>query len=356
MGSCVSSQTDGEAEARSRSIEKQLREDEKKMAREIKLLLLGAGASGKSTVLKQMRVIHNKGFTQDEIEDYRKIVFLNIVSGMRSIIDTMDELNMSVTVPNRKYIQLVDQDVPINTGEPFPMRYLEALSSLWKDEGVVKCYERAHEWALQENLPYFYADLDRLFVPDYTPSQDDVLRVRSKTTGITETRFEIDNLVYRLFDVGGQRSERRKWQSCFENVTAIIFMVALSDYNSCLIEDKDSNGMMESLILFESVVNSQWFVKTSVILFLNKADLLMEKIRDPLQQIAPHFNDFPGKPGSYNDGVQFFKNKFRSLNRTPTKEIYVHVTTATDTAQLKVVMAAAQDTIVRGQLRDMAII
>lgn len=57
----------------------------------------------------------------------------------------------------------------------------------------------------------FYEDLDRLFRPDYKPSSEDVLRVRSKTTGISETRFEISNMTFRLFDVGGQRSERRKW-------------------------------------------------------------------------------------------------------------------------------------------------
>jgi guanine nucleotide-binding protein subunit alpha len=45
--------------------------------------------------------------------------------------------------------------------------------------------------------------------------------------------------------------------SCFENVTSIIFLAALSDYNSCLIEDRDSNGMHEALVLWESIVNSQ---------------------------------------------------------------------------------------------------
>lgn len=60
-------------------------------------------------------------------------------------------------------------------------------------------------------LPSFYADLDHLFTPDYKPTADDILRVRSKTTGISETRFEISDMTFRLFDVGGQRSERRKW-------------------------------------------------------------------------------------------------------------------------------------------------
>lgn len=47
------------------------RQEEKRMSREVKLLLLGAGASGKSTVLKQMRYLHRKPFSPGEVEDYR---------------------------------------------------------------------------------------------------------------------------------------------------------------------------------------------------------------------------------------------------------------------------------------------
>ncbi|BEI89763.1 uncharacterized protein CcaverHIS019_0211250 [Cutaneotrichosporon cavernicola] len=380
MGACVSKANlteDAPSGATSREIDKQLREvstglflrwrlaraerkltqqEEKRLQGEVKLLLLGSGASGKSTVLKQMRYIHARSFAPDEIEDYRKIVFANIVDGMRSIIDTMDEEAMQVAHENRPFISLVDNEYPINTGEAFPLHYLHGLKRLWDDPGVQSCYALAYEFALQENMPYFYADLDRLFDREYKPTNEDILRVRSKTTGISETRFEISNLTFRLFDVGGQRSERRKWASCFENVTSIIFLAALSDYNSCLIEDRDSNGMHEALALWESIVNSQWFIKSSMILFLNKADLLVEKIKDPKQQVSTWFPDFPGKPGSYNDAVEYFKKKFRSLNHNINKEIYVHVTTATDQQQLKVVMAAVTDTIVRNSLRDMAIL
>ena len=40
----------------------------------------------------------------------------------------------------------------------------------------------------------------------------------------------------RMVDVGGQRSERRKWIHCFENVTSIMFLVALSEYDQVLVE------------------------------------------------------------------------------------------------------------------------
>src|ERR1700759_3589679 len=85
----------------------------------------------------------------------------------------------------------------------------------------------------------FFVDLDRLFIKEFIPTDQDVLRARLRTTGITETVFDLGSLQYRMFDVGGQRSERKKWIHCFENVNALMFLVAISGYDQCLAEDKD---------------------------------------------------------------------------------------------------------------------
>lgn len=91
---------------------------------------------------------------------------------------------------------------------------------------------------LTENMYSYFDSIDRIGHPSYVPTDQDVLRSRVKTTGITETTFTIGELTYRMFDVGGQRSERKKWIHCFENVTAIIFLVAISEYDQVLIEDR----------------------------------------------------------------------------------------------------------------------
>lgn len=84
----------------------------------------------------------------------------------------------------------------------------------------------------------FLDDLDRLGKKDYMPTEQDILRTRVKTTGIVEVHFSFKNLNFKLFDVGGQRSERKKWIHCFEDVTAIIFCVAMSEYDQVLHEDE----------------------------------------------------------------------------------------------------------------------
>jgi guanine nucleotide-binding protein G(i) subunit alpha len=124
------------------------------------------------------------------------------------------------------------------------------------------------------------------------PNDQDVLRSRVKTTGITETTFIIQDLTYRMFDVGGQRSERKKWIHCFENVTTILFLVAISEYDQLLFEDETVNRMQEALTLFDSICNSRWFVKTSIILFLNKIDRFKEKL--PVSPMQNYFPDYEG--------------------------------------------------------------
>jgi guanine nucleotide-binding protein G(i) subunit alpha len=197
---------------------------------------------------------------------------------------------------------------------------------------------------------YSYFDsISRIAQPDYVPTDQDVLRSRVKTTGITETTFQIGDLTYKMFDVGGQRSERKKWIHCFENVTTILFLVAISEYDQMLLEDDSVNRMQEALTLFDSICNSRWFVRTSIILFLNKIDRFREKL-----PISPMLNYFPDYEGGedYNAACDYILNRFVSLNQSDAKQIYTHFTCATDTYQIKFVMAAVNDIIIQKNLRD----
>lgn len=88
--------------------------------------------------------------------------------------------------------------------------------------------------------PSFYDSLDRIFTPNWLPDNQDMLQARLRTTGITETLFELGQMNFRMMDVGGQRSERKKWIHCFEGVQCLLFMVALSGYDQCLVEDQNA--------------------------------------------------------------------------------------------------------------------
>ena len=151
-----------------------------------------------------------------------------------------------------------------------------------------------------------------------------------------------------MFDVGGQRSERKKWIHCFENVTAIIFCVSLSAYDLVLAEDEEMNRMHESLRLFDSICNNRWFLDTSIILFLNKTDIFKEKIRySPLKICFP---DYQGG-NTFEEACPYIQDQFECLNRKKeTKEIYTHFTTATDTGNIQFVFDAVTDVIIKQNL------
>jgi guanine nucleotide-binding protein G(q) subunit alpha len=121
----------------------------------------------------------------------------------------------------------------------------------------------------------------------------DILHFRVATTGIIEYPFVLGQFTFRMVDVGGQRSQRRKWIQCFDNVQSILFLAAISEYDQVLAESSDGgNRLEESKSLFKTIINYPWFQNTSIILFLNKVDIFQEKVR--YSHIKDHFPEFKG--------------------------------------------------------------
>ena len=115
-----------------------------------------------------------------------------------------------------------------------------------------------------------------------------------------------------MFDVGGQRSERKKWIHCFDSVTSIIYCAVLSEYDQVLSEERGQNRMIESLVLFESIINSRWFSKTIIILLLNKIDVFRSKLsKVPLEKYFPAYTG--GQ--DINKAVKYILWKFMQTNR-----------------------------------------
>ncbi|MDP2434234.1 MAG: guanine nucleotide-binding protein subunit alpha [archaeon] len=166
----------------------------------------------------------------------------------------------------------------------------------------------------------------------YTPAEQDILLCRNKTTGVTEFKFLLDKKPFILVDVGGQRTERKKWIHSFENVNCLIFFASLSEYDQKLEEDLRVNRMHESLRLFQEVANSKWFTHVPFALMLNKRDLLAQKIK--LRDLRIAFPEYSGG-SDYQQALDYITTRFLSLNKTSTRKIYAHVSCATDTACVK---------------------
>ncbi|XP_040177732.1 guanine nucleotide-binding protein subunit alpha-11 isoform X3 [Rana temporaria] len=292
MMACCLSEEVKESKRINAEIEKQLKKDKKDSRRELKLLLLGTGESGKSTFIKQMRIIHGTGYSEEDKKGFTKLVFQNIFTAMQSMIRAMETLKILYKYEQNKANALVVREVDVEKVCTFEQPYISAIKTLWNDPGIQECYDRRREYQLSDSAKYYLSDVERISKPGYLPTQQDVLRVRVPTTGIIEYPFDLENIIFRMVDVGGQRSERRKWIHCFENVTSIMFLVALSEYDQVLVESDNENRMEESKALFRTIITYPWFQNSSVILFLNKKDLLEDKIM--YSHLVDYFPEFDG--------------------------------------------------------------
>uniref|UniRef100_K7G787 Guanine nucleotide-binding protein subunit alpha n=1 Tax=Pelodiscus sinensis TaxID=13735 RepID=K7G787_PELSI len=311
----------------------------------------GTGESGKSTFIKQMRIIHGSGYSEEDKRGFTKLVFQNIFTAMQSMIRAMETLKILYKYEQNKANALLIREVDVEKVTTFEQPYVSAIKTLWNDPGIQECYDRRREYQLSDSAKYYLSDVDRIATPGYLPTQQDVLRVRVPTTGIIEYPFDLENIIFRMVDVGGQRSERRKWIHCFENVTSIMFLVALSEYDQVLVEsDNEQNRMEESKALFRTIITYPWFQNSSVILFLNKKDLLEDKIL--YSHLVDYFPEFDGPQRDAQAAREFILKMFVDLNPDSDKIIYSHFTCATDTENIRFVFAAVKDTILQLNLKE----
>ena len=333
-------------------IDKELKASAKEIA--VKLLLLGAGGSGKSTFVKQMKIIHGDGYSVDELKSFKGIIHNHLFGSMIEVIEAMDKLNIALQSPSNQV------QVSKITSFPTPVQYIpaeigEKMKLLWQDDGFQACLKHAIEYQLSGSAPYYFQRMDKILDPSYTPNEQDVLQSRVQTTGIIETTFTSGNITYQLFDVGGQRSERRKWLHCFDDVKAVLFVVALSGYDMTLTEDGTTNRMEESLNLFQAICVNRFFDSSSIVLFLNKLDLFTEKVNNTNHHLRLFFPQYTGPDHDVPAAKEFIKDQFLARN-TKERIIYPHFTTATDTNTVKVIFKVVLETIAQQALEDVDVL
>jgi len=348
---------------RSKQIDRELRREERLIRRQVKLLLLGAGESGKSTFLKQMRIIHSVNYDVTAQLEFRKIIYQNILKGMKVLVDARKKLNIPLSDQNNELLGdqlLLFDNIATVSNTTFP-QFKTMLSNLWSDKGIQRAFERRNEFQLTDSVQYFLDGIDRIATTDYVPTLQDILYCRKTTKGVIETRINIDSVPFLFVDVGGQRTQRQKWFQCFESVTSILFMASTSEYDQVLLEDRKTNRVQESRNIFDTIINNKIFERISVILFLNKIDLLQQKvIHGNIHHYFPEFENVPqvqkyassysGNPRSVDDVKKFILSYFLSAKRYSERALYHHFTVAVDTNNIKIVFKDVKDTILKKNL------
>jgi len=349
MGICICLFSN--VDERTREIDRQMQQEKRVDEEIIKLLFLGAGGSGKSTLFKQLRLLHGDGLGEEERRNNTSNIYQNLLDGMKSLVEGNEELHdLGEQSPQgvESVTELCDTAIAeyinsLNTTEKITEKTADYFKQAWKDPGIQQTWANRSKLQVQDSVKYFIDHIDRIASDGYVPTKDDVLHVRNRTSGIIEENLTIKGRPFLIVDVGGQRSERRKWTNCFDHVTGLIFVASLASYNQLLFEDENTNRMSESLKVFGDTLTKKAFKKCCVILFLNKSDLFREKIGMwPITSCFPHYN------GPFTEAAQyeFIKAAFQAKNQVRSRKIFVHQTCATDTNHIKTIFDAVNHTII----------
>mmetsp|Transcript_16452 Transcript_16452/g.23048 ORF Transcript_16452/g.23048 Transcript_16452/m.23048 type:complete len:374 (+) Transcript_16452:154-1275(+) len=340
---------------RNKQINRQLSLEAKQGRLHHKLLLLGAGESGKSTFLKQLIRIHDKGYDLDARKAFTQSIYKNILSSIQSILEAMETNGWELDEKLGDALNVFKEEVKKEENSwTIDEEVGDAVKTLWKDKGVRDAFSKRDlpevGFYLFDGAEYFFNKIDTIKKDDYTPDEEDIVRCRIRTSGIVEKGFDIKGNHFRVFDVGGQRAERRKWIHCFQNVTAVMFIASLSSYNQNLFEDQRSNRMTEAILLFEDISNSHWFQETAMILFLNKYDIFKEKVQKVSINHCPSLQNFKGK--GEEESLAYIQMVFETSCQNPLQSVYTHFTTATDKRNVESIFDAVQDIVIRKSMAE----
>jgi len=326
-------------EKKSKEIDKEIRKDRKRQT--LRLLLLGTGDSGKSTFAKQMTIIHKKEFTEDKLKATIPIIRGNTLDSIKILITACRNWNIEL---GDKLQSIADEIMAANHLTEDVAKHIEPI---WLSDAVQKAYEQRNRIQLPGGASatrYYLENAVRFAREDFIPTRDDMLRAKQKTIGVLETCFEVGQTDFIMVDVGGQRSERKKWLSCFSDVSAVIYLVALNEYDMLMEEDDTTNRMEESLKLFQKLSGSQWLKEVSFILFLNKSDLFEEKIQTrPLTSFFEDYEESAKGNIGFETSCEYIKNQYaRVFNGV---RLYTFITNALDTNNCQKVFLAVRDTV-----------
>ena len=328
-----------------------------------KLLLLGAGESGKTTILKQMRFLHGEPLSDEELVNFRSVIRSNVITAIRKLMGLLtllgleDELSESEKNAfmqlNEEFSNLEGQST-LRHHEDIMLEHWRAIQTLWSSDVMIQVWLQRAACNVIDGHKLFLDHLSRIAASDYIPTSGDVLLARERTYKEKCHVHEVDGANFEFYDVGGQRGARREWIKSFNrNVDAVIFVVALSEYDQMLNENRRTNRMVESIELFRSVCNNAAFANKPVMLFLNKKDVFADKIVSSDIDAQPPFEDHTGRPGNFDDGVDYFLRKFEDRILNPEdRDRFAHVTNATDPSNMLFVLNSTRWIVMRENIES----
>ncbi|KAG9311933.1 guanine nucleotide binding protein, alpha subunit [Chiua virens] len=188
------------------------------------------------------------------------------------------------------------------------------IVALWRDP-VVRDILRKYKVRLEDSASFFVHNAERLATRDYEPSDDDIVRARLRTLDIQEHDLNVAEdggspQIWKIYDVGGSRTQRQAWLPYFDQVNAVIFLAPVSCFDERLQEDLRVNRLEDSFILWKAICSSKLLSRTTLIIFLNKIDILESKISNGVQ-VKRYLPSYGDRPNDTQSVVKYLRQKFK---------------------------------------------
>ena len=322
-----------------------------------KILILGTSNSGKSTLFRQMQILNTAGFSEAERKSYKKIITDNVADCISLLVNNV---NSTQTMCGSDITDTIAEFQHLNFGNRWELscseeaKLLGLSQELWAADIMKSTFEGCrHEMECPESVAFLLDNINDIVKEDSLPTNQHILHSRLKTTGVRSLHFSYENTFVEMIDVGGQRSERRKWMHYFDDIEVLLFCASINEYDKVLKEDLCTNSLAESLTVFESIINSSWFESKAIVVFLNKIDLLQSKLMS--SNIGEHHTDFNGDPLSCDDVVDFMKKKYLDCDKQTGRSIYIFTTCATDTDNISKVSRVCFDSVLNRHLAQIGL-
>ncbi|KAG7090079.1 hypothetical protein E1B28_011696 [Marasmius oreades] len=217
----------------------------------------------------------------------------------------------------------------------------DSVKALWADESVQNALKRRTIRHLG-STEFYFEHLDRVASSDYYPTDEDIAYAYLPTSGYQDIKLTINSeSVLQIANIGGSRGQRSVLaQALMEGeYNTIIFLCPISAFDEVLEEDHAINRLEDSILLWRAICSNKLVSARRFILFLNKCDLLEQKLKSGVS-IKKYIPSYADRPNESSEFVNYVSRHMRSIykhfsplerNRT----LHVFTTTATDIEALE---------------------
>ena len=309
MGTCFD--TSARDDAQNQEINSILIEHSKQKRFIKTFVLTGTKNSGKTTILKQLYYLPETKVAYDNIEIIKRE---NIIKDIRqNCVDniiTLCEIN-----GDQKSIQLLEQ---LSINNQYNLSQIGAIiSNIWNKHQIKTIYKYRFSYGkdgyiFNDNMEIFFDKINEIMNENYNPTEQDIIKSKTNYYKIVEMEFLYNQ--YHLWEHSNHfniidipHPIEKEFIHCFEAPTAVIFMASLTDYCINLHIDRDKsfveteNQMLVALDYFDKICNSQWFIHTPIVLFLNKHDLFRDSCIEYGVSLRQCFDDLPSNFPEYSN-------------------------------------------------------